>query len=204
MPSGRTHDRITLWSLPIIAGIAFGHTKSGNVTLILSGAYLFSGLMFGPDLDLYSRQYQRWGCVRWIWIPYQKTIKHRSILSHGFAIGTIVRLIYLAIWLSLLGIFLLGIAQFAWNVGWNWQTLGEMVKRSLIRHTTEWLALCLGLELGAMSHVVSDWSHSTYKRLHKQKTHNLPPQRGKIMRKKETGDRRQKTGGKPFKPKSKI
>jgi len=204
MPTGRTHDRITLWSLPIIAGIAFGQTRSGNITLILSGAYLFSGLMFGPDLDLYSRQYQRWGCVRWIWIPYQKTIKHRSILSHGFAIGTILRLSYLAIWLSLLGMFLLGITQFVWNVGWNWQTLGEMVKRSLTRHTTEWIALCIGLELGAMSHFISDWSHSTYKRLHKQKTHNLPPQRGKIVRKKETGDRRQKPGGKPFNPKSKI
>jgi uncharacterized metal-binding protein len=204
MPSGRTHDRITLWSLPIVAGIAFGQTRNGNLTLILSGAYLFSGLMFGPDLDLYSRQYQRWGCVRWIWIPYQKTVKHRSILSHGFAIGTIVRLIYLAIWLSLLGIFLLGIAQLVWNIGWNWQTLGEIVKRSLNHHTTAWLAFYLGLELGAMSHVISDWSHSTYKRLHKHGSRNLPPRRGKIIRRTETRDRRQKTAGKPFNPKSKT
>lgn len=191
MPSGQTHDRITLWSLPVVAGIAFGQTQSGNITLILSGAYLFSGLMFGPDLDLYSRQYQRWGYARWIWIPYQKTVKHRSILSHGFAIGTIIRLIYLAIWLSILGLFFLGIAQFVWNVGWHWQTWWETVKRSLTHHTTEWIALCLGLELGAMSHVISDWSHSTYRRQQKQKNRNLPPQRGKIVRKKETGDRRE-------------
>ena len=78
MPSGQTHDRITLWSLPVVAAIAFGQTQSGNITLILSGAYLFSGLMFGPDLDLYSRQYQRWGCVRWIWIHYQKTKYFRT------------------------------------------------------------------------------------------------------------------------------
>jgi uncharacterized metal-binding protein len=204
MPSGQTHDRITLWSLPIIAGVTFGQTHSGNMTLILSGAYLFSGLMFGPDLDLYSRQYQRWGCLRWIWIPYQKTVKHRSLLSHGLAIGTTLRLIYLAIWLSLLGIFLLGIAQLVWNIGWNWQTLWEMLKRSLTRYTTEWLTFYLGLELGAMSHVISDWSHSTYKRLHKQRSRNLPSRRGRIMKKKETGDRRQKTGEKHFNPKSKI
>ena len=183
MPSGRTHDRITLWSLPVIAGIAFGQTQSGNITLILSGAYLFSGLMFGPDLDLYSRQYQRWGCVRWIWIPYQKTVKHRSILSHGFAIGTILRLVYLAIWLSILGLFLLGIAQFVWNVGWHWQTLWEMMKRSLTQYTAAWIAFYFGLELGAMSHVISDWSHSTYKRLHKKQSSNLPARRGKIVKK---------------------
>ena len=120
MPSGRTHDRITLWGLPFITGLTFGSTGSGNVTLIVAGAYLFSGLMFGPDLDLYSIQYKRWGYLRWIWIPYQKALRHRSLLSHGLIIGTTVRILYLAIWLSVLGIFCLGIAQLVWDVGWNW------------------------------------------------------------------------------------
>lgn len=72
MPSGRTHDRITLWALPFVTGVAFWQTKSGHLTLLITGGFLFGGLMFGPDLDIYSRQYQRWGFLRFIWLPYQK------------------------------------------------------------------------------------------------------------------------------------
>lgn len=165
MPSGRTHDRITLWGLPFVTGLTFAVSLSGNITLILAGAYLFSGLMFGPDLDLYSRQFQRWGYFRWIWIPYQKAIRHRSLLSHGLIIGTTLRILYLGCWLSILGIFLLGIAQLVWDVGWNWQILIQAVKRSS-QDIAEWIALFLGLELGAISHIISDWGSSTSKRIH--------------------------------------
>ncbi|MGH2414915.1 MAG: DUF2227 family putative metal-binding protein, partial [Microcystaceae cyanobacterium] len=44
MPSGRTHDRITLWSLPWIGGISLLLTHDGEITLIIAGAFLFSGL----------------------------------------------------------------------------------------------------------------------------------------------------------------
>lgn len=183
MPSGRTHDRITLWGLPLLAGITFSLTQSGNLTLIISGAFLFSGLMFGPDLDLHSRPYKRWGPVRWIWIPYQKTLRHRSILSHGPIIGTTLRLLYLSIWLGILGIIVLEIAQRVWNVEWSWQSLAQSVKASLTQYSTEWIALYLGLELGAMSHSVSDWSSSAYKRFNQQKR-DLPPH-GKIIKKRK-------------------
>jgi len=72
MPSGQTHDRITLWSSLLVAGLTFGHAKVAT-NLIVSGAFLFSGLMFGPDLDLYSVQYKRWGPLRLLWIPYQNS-----------------------------------------------------------------------------------------------------------------------------------
>ncbi len=75
MPSGQTHDRITLWCLPAIAGCTYLLTQGdSDRTLIVAGAFLFSGLMFGPDLDIYSVQYKRWGYLRWLWIPYQKAI----------------------------------------------------------------------------------------------------------------------------------
>lgn len=183
MPSGRTHDRITLWGLPFLAGITFSLTQSGNITLIVSGAFLFSGLMFGPDLDLHSRPYRRWGPLRWIWIPYQKALRHRSFLSHGPVIGTALRVLYLAGWLGLLGIFGLGIAQLVWDVGWNWQLLARSVKAST-QYTAEWLALCLGLELGAMSHSISDWGSSKYKRINRQRHGSLPP--GKMKKRKST------------------
>ncbi|MBE9191357.1 metal-binding protein [Gloeocapsopsis crepidinum LEGE 06123] len=165
MPSGRTHDRITLWGLPLITSLTFFHTQSGNLTLIVAGAYLFSGLMFGPDLDLYSRQYQRWGYFRWIWLPYQKALRHRSIFSHGLLIGTTVRILYLGVWLTLIGIFCLGVAHLIWGVELTWQQLVTESRRSLTQNPAEWFYLFAGLELGAMSHSLSDWSSSAYKRL---------------------------------------
>lgn len=182
MPSGRTHDRITLWSLPFVTGVTFGQTQSGNLTLIVAGAFLFSGLMFGPDLDIYSVQYQRWGSLRWIWIPYQQRLRHRSLLSHGLIIGTTLRLMYLACPLGILGIFGLGVAQLLWDVGWNWQQIVQAVTALLSRYTAEWIALYLGLELGAMSHTICDWGGSAYKRYKRQSGSGLLP-RGKMIKK---------------------
>jgi uncharacterized metal-binding protein len=182
MPSGRTHDRITLWGLPFVTGFTFGQTHSGNLTLLVSGGFLFSGLMFGPDLDLRSVQYKRWGCLRWLWIPYQKTMRHRSLLSHGPIIGTTVRVLYLASWLGILGIAL-GMLTLLWGVGWSWQLLAQSATRSLTQYSTEWFALYLGLELGAMSHAVSDWGGSAYKRAQKQRASSLLPH-GKMKKRK--------------------
>lgn len=159
MPSGSTHDRITLWSLPVVAGCTYIATQSSDHTLLVSGAFLFSGLMFGPDLDIYSVQYKRWGYLRWLWLPYQKTVKHRSLLSHGLIIGTTLRLLYLAAWISLLGIFGLGIAQLG-GFSWNWQLLREFAQSS----TYSAIALFAGLEIGAISHIVSDRISTSYKR----------------------------------------
>ncbi|MCX7594915.1 MAG: metal-binding protein [Fischerella sp.] len=185
MPSGRTHDRITLWALPFIAGVTFVHTKSGNLTLLVAGGFMFGGLMFGPDLDIYSRQYQRWGLLRWIWIPYQKSLRHRSFLSHGPIIGTTLRVLYLSSIAVIVAIFSLAIAQKLGNQSWSWRVWSETVGRSLTNYSTEFLALFLGLELGAMSHSLSDWSSSAYKRLQKRGIRALLPS-GKIKKRKPT------------------
>lgn len=182
MPSGQTHDRITLWSLPFVTGITYKQTQSSDLTLIVAGAFLFSGLMFGPDLDLPSIQYKRWGLLRWIWLPYQKLIHHRSVFSHGIIIGTSLRLIYLASWLGVVGIFALGVAQLA-GVSGSRQLLVQVVTASINQYATEWIALYLGLELGAISHSLSDWIGSAAKRYRKQaKSGSLPP--GKISKNK--------------------
>lgn len=160
MPSGQTHDRITLWSLPVIAGSTYFLTRSSDRTLIVAGAFLFSGLMFGPDLDIYSIQYKRWGYLRWLWIPYQKSLKHRSMLSHGIIIGTTVRLVYITALLSIVGVFVVGIAELWGNVSWDWQLWVEIAKK----YTYELLALFIGLELGAISHILSDRIGSFSKR----------------------------------------
>ncbi|BAY76467.1 hypothetical protein NIES25_29160 [Nostoc linckia NIES-25] len=181
MPSGRTHDRITLYSLPLVASVTFWQTRSSNATLLVAGGFLFGGLMFGPDLDIYSVQYQRWGFLRWIWLPYQKSLRHRSFLSHGPIIGTTLRVLYLGCLLAVLGIFVLAIGQKLGNFSFNWQDFGRTVGRSLLDYDTEYVALFLGLELGAMSHSLSDWSGSAYKRFQKQGIRGLLPS-GKIKK----------------------
>ena len=175
MPSGRTHDRITLYALPLVAGVTLWQSRSSNVTLLVAGGFLFGGLMFGPDLDIYSLQYQRWGFLRWIWLPYQKSLRHRSFLSHGPIIGTTLRVLYLACLLAVLALFVLVIVAKLWNLTFTWHDVGVTIGRSLTNYSIEFFALFLGLELGAMSHSLSDWSGSAYKRVQKQGIRGLLP-----------------------------
>jgi uncharacterized metal-binding protein len=170
MPSGRTHDRITLWCLPAIVGLSYLLTQKSELTLIVAGAFLFSGLMFGPDLDIYSVQFKRWGMLRWLWLPYQKFFKHRSQLSHGLIIGTVLRLIYLLVCLFLVLIPGVALAQLIFGFDWNWQHFTRDRVRAIIQdYPTEAIALGIGLELGAMSHALSDAIGSALKRRKRQK-----------------------------------
>ena len=85
MPSGRTHDAITWLAAVPAAAAAWFLTESVLLTSVVTGATLFGGLMFGPDLDIQSRQYTRWGPLRFIWWPYKVVFRHRSRLTHGHA-----------------------------------------------------------------------------------------------------------------------
>ena len=189
MPSGRTHDRITLWSLPLVAGLTFGHTQSSNLTLLVSGSFLVGGLMFGPDLDIYSCQYQRWGWFKFIWLPYQKSLRHRSVWSHGPLIGTALRILYLAIWIAVFGVLGLAIADKIGNLAGNWQNAVLGYGRSILEHYIELLAIYIGLELGAMSHYLSDWGGSAYKQFKKKGLSGLRPPKT-IKRRKIKAPRR--------------
>jgi len=180
MPSGRTHDQITLWSLPLVAGVAAIGTGSGGLALLTAGGFLFSGMMFGPDLDIQSRQYKRWGMLRWIWLPYRQAVRHRSLLSHGPIIGTLGRVLYLGLWISLVGLLVLVLGAIVAELchqSAQWQQLtntwlttsGTTLYQSLIQNRSAWLAVLVGLELGAMSHACSDWVGSAWKRAQKRR-----------------------------------
>ena len=190
MPSGVTHDRITMWILPWIAGVTYCLTRNGELTLILSGGYFFSGMMFGPDLDIRSIQYKRWGIIRGIWLPYRRLFKHRSIFSHGFIIGTCVRLVYLFLIIACISIFGVAIAQLIFGFTWNWQDFAQRQLSLLInKYPQETIALFIGLEIGAMSHSVSDWISSRRKlrlkkKLNKPKSTTKKLRRTKIFQKK--------------------
>jgi uncharacterized metal-binding protein len=177
MPSGATHDRITLWSLPWLVGCSYALTGDGELTLIIAAGYLFSGLMFGPDLDIYSRQFKRWGKLRWLWLPYQKMLTHRSLLSHGVIIGTTLRLLYLGTFCGFIAIIGIAIIQLIGGFDWNWQEFAKKVSKCLaIDYRQQAIALFVGLELGAISHSVSDWTKSIYQRGQKKGWKIFQPQ----------------------------
>jgi len=196
MPSGQTHDRITIWALPFIAGATFWQTRSSTITLLIAAGFMFGGLMFGPDLDIYSIQYQRWGYFRFIWLPYQKSLRHRSFLSHGPLIGTTLRVIYLCGLITIAAIIILFIAEKLLNMTWSWHEVAKHLLEIINLHSTEFLALFVGSELGAMSHSISDWSNSAYKRFKRKGITSLLPKKKPKKRKsitKSTTSRRGKS-----------
>jgi uncharacterized metal-binding protein len=192
MPSGRTHDRVTLWSLPWITLGTVWITRRGDLGLIVASGFLFSGLMLSPDLDLKSRPFQRWGWLRIIWIPYQKVLSHRSTLSHGFVIGTTVRLLYLVTILFFVAIFGVAIAQLILGFDWNWQTAIAQGFRWIKEHYPSAIALFLGLELGAASHYLADWIGSTHKRYQRQGWKGILPKRKQKRRRSRKSPPRRK------------
>ncbi len=171
MPSGRTHDRITLWSFPWLTGAVLLVTRNPAQSLLFAGGYLLGGLLLSPDLDIHSRPYRRWGPLRWIWLPYRRAMNHRSMLSHGPILGTVFRLVYLAAWILLFAfVWAIALAQLASPENWwplslqQLNTALEILQRFALQHPIEGLVLYLGLELGAMSHSLSDWTGSWIKR----------------------------------------
>jgi uncharacterized metal-binding protein len=101
MPSGKTHDAITmLLAVPTFVA-AWGVTGSVALASVTTAAMLFGGLMFGPDLDIQSRQYTRWGVFRFLWLPYKMLFRHRSRWSHGIIFGTLIRVVYFVTVLAL-------------------------------------------------------------------------------------------------------
>lgn len=158
-----------------MAGFTYERTQSGELTLCVASGFLLGGLMLGPDLDIHSRQYRRWGGLRWLWLPYRKYVRHRSFLSHGPLIGTTVRLLYLSLWLSGLGLGLILGGSIVYHLMGNitdWTVLAKLlignaagwVGRSFQSHPFEFVLLFLGLELGAMTHYLADWVDTALKR----------------------------------------
>src|ERR1044071_7172671 len=168
MPSGRTHDLITLLLAAPTAGAAYYITGDGTVTAITTAAMVFGGLMFGPDLDIQSRQYTRWGPLRFLWWPYKVTLSHRSRWSHSILLGTWIRLIYFLAVITLLlavGLYIRdayvyhtrpGVGEFTGAFTRVWEIFSP-IRRDFI------IATFIGLWIGATTHTVSDVLGSFFK-----------------------------------------
>ena len=169
MPSGRTHDAITfLLAAPAFAaGYLFTHSVVSGA--VVAAAFVFGGLMFGPDLDTVSRQYSRWSIFRFLWFPYRSFFPHRSRFSHGLILGALIRVIYL-MGIVTLAAFLAAYVYAAYSGGDLpefidfanvWRPVGRFTRE---RFGAYFLPLVFtGLWLGAASHTFTDLAGSFIK-----------------------------------------
>lgn len=166
MPSGKTHDAITFILAAPTFLAAWGLTGNPVLAGLATGMMLFGGLMFGPDLDIHSRQYTRWGVFRFLWWPYRAMFRHRSRWSHGIIFGTLIRVVYFALVLALLvagGVYLRaalvgGAPPNFDELAQAWRAIEGSVRQNVGSHAV-WSGLG-GLWWGAASHTLTDvaWS----------------------------------------------
>jgi len=161
MPDGRTHDSLTLvtasFMTPISLGLIF-ESNPGQAALFL-GSYLLSGLLFSDDLDISSIEYKRWRLLRFIWLPYQKLVPHRSWLSHGLIVGPALRILYLAaIFTFSLWALLTALSRLLpLDAGGALGSLLGAIGQSFIDHPDWWAVAFAGFVLGGVTHSVADW-----------------------------------------------
>lgn len=162
MPSGKTHDVITLLLAVPAAAAGFAATHDWSLVIILAVSFLFGGLMFGPDLDTGSTQYSRWRVFRLLWFPYRNFFKHRSRWSHGLIFGTFLRVVYfmgVATCLAFLGTYfyttyLGGRLPSIWEFPRVWAQLRSLTDRLLGEYAV--VGMFVGMWLGAASHTITD------------------------------------------------
>jgi len=152
--------------LPVALNSGMPQMDAANA-FVLTGTYLASGLLLSPDLDTHSRPYRRWGPFRWIWLPYQVFVPHRSWVSHSFVLGPILRVLYFIVMATLLTALVLGLLNLMVPVDptgsmlnsaraiWNW----------LESNLTTLAYAMVGLILGGAAHSLADIVFSKVKRM---------------------------------------
>jgi uncharacterized metal-binding protein len=169
MPNGRTHDALTMLLAVPAFGVGFAVTHSLSSAVVVAVAFVFGGLMFGPDLDTVSRQYSRWGPFRLLWFPYRSFFSHRSRFSHGLVLGALIRVVYfmgvltLVLYLSayIYASFSGGRMIGLFDTAHVWQPVGEFARHWL---GDRFLLLSFaGVWFGAASHTFTDMAGSFVK-----------------------------------------
>ena len=111
--------------------------------LVFASGSVIGQIWLSPDLDIKSTPWRRWWIFKWLWVPYQRIMPHRSWASHWPVFGTTFRLLYLAL---LLAPFV-GIAL-ACGVEIDW--------RLAIKYAEELQILVAGIECAAILHFAAD------------------------------------------------
>ena len=162
MPRAATHDVVTTALAAPAAGLVFLATGAVIPAVAAGFAFLFGGLMFGPDLDTPSRQYSRWTVFRFLWLPYRKFFRHRSRFSHGLLFGALLRVVYFLGAVTLTACAVLTVVSLVTGsqglemsaVADTWRAVGTFARTQL--GWTNIGAVFFGLWAGAASHTFTD------------------------------------------------
>lgn len=158
MPSGKTHDTITIILAAPAFAVGYAVTRDVSLSAVIASGFLFGGLMFGPDLDTTSKQFARWSFLKILWFPYRIFFTHRSRWSHGLVCGSLIRVVYF------IGVVTIGafVGTFAYaaigdahkpdimSLARSWSTIGGYFSTSLL------ISIFCGLWAGAASHTFTD------------------------------------------------
>ena len=166
MPSGNTHDAITVILAAPAFGVAFLATQDLWLSAVAAFGFLFGGFMFGPDLDTASKQYSRWKFLKVLWFPYRTFFKHRSRWSHGLIFGTLLRVVYFmgaATCVAFLAAYAYGLHSGGenpefWDFPKAWAGLRQYSDMALGPYGLA--GLFVGMWLGAASHTFTDLAGS--------------------------------------------
>ena len=169
MPSGKTHDAITLILTAPVFGVAYLASGSIWLSTVAAVGFLFGGLMFGPDLDTTSKQYSRWKFLKLLWFPYRTFFRHRSRWSHGLIFGTFLRVVYfmgVATCIAFVSMYADtsltgGKLPDLWELPRVWAILRQ--QSDSILGTYGLLGLAIGMWAGAASHTFTDLAGSYVK-----------------------------------------
>ncbi len=181
MASGKTHDKITLICSPIIASIFLllnisFFSKNGAIFLTIIGvaSYIFGGYMFSGDLDIKSSEFKRWGKLKFIWVPYQRFFKHRSIFSHGFILGPLIRILYLY---SIFIIIFSVLYSFSF-ISISPPTIIKENIRFILNNDKIFFNIFLALFIGSGLHTITDLISTSFKK-------NMPFKKKKSTKKRK-------------------
>jgi uncharacterized metal-binding protein len=184
MPGFKTHRDVSLYVLcPLTFAatwvIAGGHARLDAATAkeiaaslaVAAGAYA-GNTFLSPDLDIPSAPYNHWKFARFIWLPYQIAIRHRSPVSHGVITGAVIQHLYVMLALILIAT----VCMAAWNYVfipftdfgprlYGGQPIGVTiidifrVVTTPLKWAWYWLFL-LGNTIGAAAHCIMDFADS--------------------------------------------
>ena len=162
MPSGKTHDAITLFLVAPTFAATYFVMQNLPISIVVTIGMLFSGLMFGPDLDIHSTQYTRWGIFRFLWFPYKMCFTHRSRWSHGLLFGTLFRVVYFMGIVTIIAFLITHFLTIYWgesspnllDVTKTWQLIRNILRTNIGDYAL--VAMLIGLWIGAASHTFTD------------------------------------------------
>lgn len=172
MPGYKVHGKISLltaataaWGMWILQG---GDVSPQTVTtsLAVAGGTLFGGTLGSPDLDIPSTPYNHWRGMRFLWLPWQIGVSHRSPLSHWPILGTMAKFVYIVLTVALVTY----LAILGWNITVTHTSLRDLqmppigiglveILRFLVRPIRSpyfWLFL-LGDTIGMTIHDITDY-----------------------------------------------